>query len=143
MRRRWYHDGSGSSNCFDDHFECGTPAECTRDCELEGISLSKYESTYGITAAGSELSLKFVTGTNVGSRTYLMNDDNSYYMFKLKNAEFTFDVDVSTLQCGMNGALYFVEMPEDGGLGAFPSNTAGANLGTGYCDAQCPHDMKM
>ena len=36
-------------------------------------------------------------------------------MFKLKNKEFTFDVDVSELPCGLNGALYFVEMEADGG----------------------------
>lgn len=29
--------------------------------------------------------------------------------------EFSFDVDVSQLPCGLNGALYFVEMPADGG----------------------------
>jgi len=29
-------------------------------------------------------------------------------MFNLLNKEFTFDVDVSTLECGLNGALYFV-----------------------------------
>ncbi len=40
---------------------------------------------------------------------------DKYYMFKLKNKEFTFDVDVSQLPCGLNGALYFVEMEEDGG----------------------------
>jgi cellulose 1,4-beta-cellobiosidase len=38
-------------------------------------------------------------------------------MFKLKNKEFTFTVDVSNMPCGLNGALYFVEMPEDGGSG--------------------------
>ena len=62
-------------------------------------------------------------------------------MFKLKNKEFTFDVDVSELPCGLNGALYFVEMEEDGGH-HYPGNDAGANYGTGYCDAQCPHDIK-
>ena len=36
--------------------------------------------------------------------------------------EFTFDVDVSQLPCGLNGALYFVEMDEDGGKGKFPTN---------------------
>ena len=35
-----------------------------------------------------------------------------YILFRLKNKEFTFDVDVSELPCGMNGALYFVEMEE-------------------------------
>ena len=45
------------------------------------------------------------------------------------------------MPCGLNGALYFVEMPEDGGKGG--SNQAGAKYGTGYCDAQCPHDIKF
>ena len=63
-------------------------------------------------------------------------------MFKLKNREFTFDVDVSNLPCGLNGALYFVQMDADGGLSKYETNTAGAEYGTGYCDAQCPHDLK-
>jgi len=64
-------------------------------------------------------------------------------MFKLKNKEFTFTVDVSNLPCGLNGALYFVEMDADGGLSKYPLNKAGAAYGTGYCDAQCPHDLKF
>jgi len=63
-------------------------------------------------------------------------------MFNLLNQEFTFDVDVSELPCGLNGALYFVSMDEDGGLSQYPSNKGGAKYGTGYCDAQCPHDVK-
>ena len=62
-------------------------------------------------------------------------------MFNLMNREFTFDVDDSTLDCGLNGALYFVEMDADGGLSKYPTNKAGAKYGTGYCDAQCPHDV--
>jgi len=57
------------------------------------------------------------------------------------NREFTFDVDVSTLPCGMNGAVYFSEMPADGDSSS--SNQAGAEYGTGYCDAQCPADVKF
>ena len=92
------------------------------------------------------LNIKFVTqgqyAKNIGSRFYLLDaSGRNYYMFKLKNKEFTFDVDVSELPCGLNGALYFVEMEEDGGA-HFPSNDAGAAYGTGYCDAQCPHDIK-
>jgi len=93
------------------------------------------------------LTLKFVTkgsGTNVGSRVYLMaSDDTKYEMFKLKNQEFTFDVDVSHLPCGLNGALYFSEMDADGGMAKYPTNKAGAKYGTGYCDAQCPKDIKF
>jgi len=52
-------------------------------------------------------------------------------------------VGVSNLPCGLNGALYFVQMDADGGMSKYPSNKAGAKYGTGYCDAQCPHDMKF
>jgi len=79
----------------------------------------------------------------VGSRVYLLDSDKeTYKMFKLKNREFTFDVDVSRLGCGLNGALYFVDMDADGGKSRHSKNTAGARYGTGYCDAQCPHDLK-
>jgi len=71
-----------------------------------------------------------------------MQSDTEYFMFQLKNREFTFTVDVSNLPCGLNGALYFVEMDADGGMTKFPGNKAGAKYGTGYCDAQCPHDIK-
>ena len=38
--------------------------------------------------------------------------------------------------------MYFVEMGEQGGKG-LGNNQAGAKYGTGYCDAQCPHDIKF
>lgn len=51
------------------------------------------------------------------------------------------------MPCGLNGAVYFVEMAADGGEAAATKNggqnRAGAKYGTGYCDAQCPHDMKF
>ena len=65
-----------------------------------------------------------------------------YVKFNLLNQEFAFDVDVSNLPCGLNGALYFVDMDADGGL-SYETNKCGANYGTGYCDAQCPHDLKF
>jgi cellulose 1,4-beta-cellobiosidase len=34
-------------------------------------------------------------------------------------------------------------MDPDGGLSKHPLNKCGAKYGTGYCDAQCPHDMKF
>ena len=72
-----------------------------------------------------------------------MKDDSSYEMFKLLGQEFTFDVDVSNLPCGLNGALYFVSMDEDGGMSKYPGNKAGAEYGVGYCDSQCPRDLKF
>jgi len=52
-------------------------------------------------------------------------------------------VNLSNLPCGLNGALYFVEMPRDGGLSEYPGDKCGSKYGTGYCDAQCPHDIKF
>lgn len=72
-----------------------------------------------------------------------MNGADKYQMFELLGNEFTFDVDVSKLGCGLNGALYFVSMDEDGGMSKYSTNKAGAKYGTGYCDAQCPRDLKF
>ena len=33
-------------------------------------------------------------------------------------------------------------MDADGGASKYPTNKGGAKYGTGYCDAQCPHDVK-
>lgn len=91
--------------------------------------------------------MKLVThgqyGDNVGARVYLMENENKYHKVNLLNHEFSFTADVSTLACGLNGALYFVEMDADGGQAKYPNNKAGAKYGTGYCDAQCPHDVKF
>jgi len=87
------------------------------------------------------LTLKFVTkgsySTNIGSRTYLMASDTKYQMFNLIGKEFSFDVDVSKLPCGLNGALYFVEMEEDGGMSKNSGNKAGAKYGTGMLIYEC------
>ena len=109
---------------------------------------SRHTGTYGITTSGNALTLKFVThgpySTNIGSRVYLLSqDDTTYELFNLKNQEFTFDVDMSNLPCGLNGALYFSEMSADGGLAKYPNNKAGPMYGTGYCDSQCPKDIKF
>jgi len=86
-------------------------------------------------------------GSNFGSRIYMLDGPEKYTMFKLKNREFTMTADMFFMPCGLNGAVYFVEMDADGGkeraTASGGSNTAGAKYGTGYCDAQCPHDMKF
>merc|ERR1711963_1374822 len=68
-------------------------------------------------------------------------DDYAYQLFQLKNKEFTYTVDDSKLGCGLDGALYFVQMDADGGKSKY--SNAGASHGLGYCDAQCPHDLKF
>lgn len=34
-------------------------------------------------------------------------------------------------------------MDADGGLSEYSGNKAGAKYGTGYCDSQCPRDLKF
>ncbi|KAG9017128.1 hypothetical protein FRB90_001650 [Tulasnella sp. 427] len=145
---RWLHSASGYTNCYTgntwDPTLCPDNDTCTQNCALDG---AEYSITYGVTTSGNALSLKFVTqnsnGKNVGSRLYLKKDDNNYEIFKHLNQEFTFDVDVSNLPCGPNGAVYFSEMEADGGKTSNPTNLAGAKYGTGYCDSQCPRDLKF
>jgi cellulose 1,4-beta-cellobiosidase len=48
------------------------------------------------------------------------------------------------LPCGLNGALYFSQMDADGGVAkSNGANKAGPKYGTGYCDSQCPRDIKF
>ncbi|KAI1817827.1 glycoside hydrolase family 7 protein [Poronia punctata] len=143
---RWLHSSSGT-NCYDGNewtSECSSATDCASKCSLEG---AEYSKTYGASTSGDALTLKFVTkheyGTNIGSRFYLMNGASKYQTFTLMNNEFAFDVDLSTVDCGLNAALYFVGMEEDGGMSSYPSNKAGAKYGTGYCDAQCARDLKF
>jgi len=144
---RWVHNVGGYENCFSangfsDTF-CPDEATCKEKCALEGVTADKYKDSYGVIPEDDGVTLKFMTeGGNVGSRLYLANlsdGQESYKMFKLLNREFTLDVDVSTLNCGTNGAVYFIEMDALGGKGKH-GNNAGAKYGTGYCDAQCPHE---
>jgi cellulose 1,4-beta-cellobiosidase len=144
---RWLHTTSGSTNCYTgnkwDTSICPDNDTCAKACALDGAD---YSGTYGITTSGNALTLKFVTNggqKNIGSRVYLMASDSQYQLFKTLNQEFAFDVDVSQLPCGLNGALYFSEMDADGGVAKFPNNKAGAKYGTGYCDSQCPRDLKF
>ncbi|EIW76484.1 glycoside hydrolase family 7 protein [Coniophora puteana RWD-64-598 SS2] len=144
---RWLHTVGGYTNCYTgnewDTTICTSAEVCAEQCALDGAD---YEGTYGITTSGDALTLKFVTQSsqkNVGSRVYLMADDTHYQMFNPLNQEFSFTVDVSQLPCGLNGALYFSQMDADGGLSKYSTNKAGAQYGTGYCDSQCPRDIKF
>lgn len=146
---RWLHTTTGYTNCYTGNTWnatlCPDGTTCAKNCALDGAD---YSGTYGITTTGNALKLNFVTkgtNTNVGSRNYLMaaGSTTKYQMFQLLGQEFTFDVDVSNLPCGLNGALYFSQMDADGGMSKYATNLAGAKYGTGYCDAQCPQDIKF
>merc|ERR1712048_740631 len=145
---RWTHKKGEITNCYTgnkwDQTLCPDAKTCTENCVIEGAD-QEYTNTYGVHASGSKLQLDFVThgpfSNNTGSRTYLMKDDYAYNLFQLKNKEFTYTVDDSQIGCGLNGALYFVAMDQDGGAKKY--GNAGAEMGLGYCDAQCPHDLKF
>ncbi|KAG9400042.1 hypothetical protein AC1031_010960 [Aphanomyces cochlioides] len=121
---RWTHNVGGYNNCYTGNTwnsnYCPDPVTCSTNCAIDGAD---YAGTYGVTTSNGQVNLRLVThgpySTNIGSRLYLLEDDSNYKMYKLLNQEFTFDVDVSQLPW------------------------AGAAYGTGYCDAQCPHDIKF
>lgn len=117
---------------------CPDPVSCAENCAVEGVDYSGY----GIAVDGDSVTMKLFltngsTTTLASPRAYLLSDDSTYDMFKLLNQEIAYDVDVSQLPCGTNGALYLSEMLPDGGFNN-DTNPAGAKYGTGYCDAQCP-----
>lgn len=117
---------------------CPDAATCAKNCLIEGAN---YTSS-GVTTSGSTLTMnQFMPSSSgvssVSPRIFLLdNDKNEYVMLKLLGQELTFDVDLSTLPCGENGALYLSEMDATGGRNE--NNPGGATYGSGYCDAQCP-----
>ncbi|KAK1753722.1 glycoside hydrolase [Echria macrotheca] len=141
---RWLHSiSTPSQGCNVGSAPCDTAEACAANCALEGVDYS----LQGIQTTGDALKLNQWRQDNttgkwqtVSPRTYLLSPTgDTYENITLLNAELTFDVDLSNLPCGMNGALYLSEMELDGGITASKGlNKAGAPYGTGYCDAQCP-----
>lgn len=116
---------------------CPDQETCQKNCVVQGVS--DY-TTHGIHTNGSDLTLLMLgeDGTQYSPRIYLLDEaEDAYEMLQLTGQEFTFDVDMSKLPCGMNSALYLVEMEAKGGQDSTDISVAGAPYGTGYCDAQC------
>lgn len=119
------------------HHPCSTVEKCADYCSIEGAD---YEQ-HGIRTHGDSMTMRMYLkedghSKSVSPRVYLLDETGeAYSMLKLRGREVSFDVDVSNLPCGMNGALYLSEMSPTGGRSAL--NPAGATFGTGYCDAQC------
>lgn len=115
---------------------CPDAATCARNCVLEGVDYS----SLGVLTAGTALTMRMYAFNGTGyqkinPRLYLLaEDERSYEMLRLNDQELTYDVDLSQLGCGMNGALYLSEMDASGSRSDL--NPAGATYGTGYCDAQ-------
>ncbi|KAJ4424140.1 hypothetical protein N0V82_001188 [Gnomoniopsis sp. IMI 355080] len=115
---------------------CPTAEACAQNCVLEGVDYT----SMGVLTEGTALTLRMYVFNGsayekINPRLYLLaEDEQNYELLKLSNQELTYDVDLSQLGCGMNGALYLSEMDASGSRSAL--NPAGAAYGTGYCDAQ-------
>jgi len=137
MQWRWIHNKDAYNNCLPGEFWdkdlCPDPKTCSQNCAMEGVDEKGYTENYKAWPVEKGIKLEFPNAP----RVYMLDGEDKYKMFKLKNKEFTFDVDLSSLPCGMNAALYFVEMDEHGDKSGL--NPGGAKYGAGYCDAQCPH----
>lgn len=117
---------------------CPDEATCAKECVVEGVNYA----TSGVSTSGDTVTMnQFVPGGDgspqrFSPRSYLLGPDGNYVLVKLLGQELSFEVDLSTLPCGENGALYLSEMHATGGRNEY--NTGGARYGSGYCDAQCP-----
>lgn len=138
---RWIHtkdSNSCTTNSGINATLCPDEATCAQNCVIEGAT---YASS-GIATSGDSMTMnQYVKGAdgspqNASPRVYLLGPDGNYVLMKLLGQELSFEVDLSTLPCGENGALYLSEMDKTGGRNEY--NTGGANYGSGYCDAQCP-----
>lgn len=144
---RWFHAKSGYENCFDGSGwvskYCPDAKTCDANCVIDGVDSSDWKAPYGVTASGNSVRLNYVTqgpyGANVGSRLYITNADGSAYQgFDMRNKQIAFTVDASNLPCGLNGAVYFTEMPL---RNPYDSDLT-SGFGVNYGDAQCPRDIK-
>ena len=73
------------------------------------------EGLISVDGSGKALTLKYGGPALGGPRVYLIEEDgvNKNTMFLLKDQEFSFEVELSSLPCGFNAALYFVGMTEN------------------------------
>jgi cellulase len=112
---------------------CSDNTSCNKNCVVQGIDYANA----GVRTSGDALTLnQYISGNAVSPRVYLLDPNGQEYEnVQLTGQELTFDVELSTLPCGMNGALYLSEMAMSGGKSA---TNPGAEYGSGYCDAQCP-----
>ncbi|KAF7717774.1 Endo-1,4-beta-D-glucanase [Penicillium ucsense] len=140
----WIHTANGYESCTTSSGVnttlCPDAATCSQNCVIEPAN---YTSS-GVSTSGDALTMhQYVKSNgvygNASPRVYLLGSEGDYVLMQLLGQELTFDVDMSTLPCGENGALYLSEMSGSGGRNEY--NKGGAAYGSGYCDAQCPSEL--
>lgn len=129
---------SNGSTCSVGSAVCSDDASCNENCVVQGVNYTNA----GVRTSGDAVTLNQYTPNGNGGynhaspRVYLLDaEGKDYERVQLTGQELTFDVELSTTPCGMNGALYLSEMDLTGGRS---DTNPGAPYGSGYCDAQCP-----
>ena len=87
------------------------------DGEIDSIPEEDWAGPYGIKqnsnralgfdAESSDTAQQGPYSVNVGSWSYLMEDDNEYKLFRMLENGISYDVDMSNMPCGINSAIYF------------------------------------
>lgn len=105
---RWIHTAAGYDSCTTstglNASLCPDEATCAQNCVVEGAD---YASA-GVVTSGSSMTMNQFHNSSTGvssvsPRVYLLDEDTQdYVMFKLLGQELTFDVDLSTLPCGVS-----------------------------------------
>jgi|ERR1712232_608317 len=102
---RWTHRAGETVNCYTDETwdagACPDGETCAKNCAAGAVDEETWEGTYGVKKNGNGLDLGFVThgpySVNVGSRSYVMENDKEYKLFSMLQKEITFDVDLSNM----------------------------------------------
>lgn len=105
---RWLHTSDGYDSCTTssgiNSTLCPDEATCAQNCVIEGANYT----AAGISTTGSSMIMNQYVDSSTGissasPRVYLLDESTQdYVMFKLLGQELTFDVDLSTLPCGVS-----------------------------------------
>lgn len=105
---RWLHTADGYDSCTTssgiNSTLCPDEATCAQNCVIEGANYT----AAGISTTGSSMTMNQYVDSSTGissasPRVYLLDENTQdYVMFKLLGQELTFDVDLSTLPCGVS-----------------------------------------
>lgn len=105
---RWLHTADGYDSCTTssgiNSTLCPDEATCAQNCVVEGANYT----AAGISTTGSSMTMNQYVDSSTGvssasPRVYLLDESTQdYVMFQLLGQELTFDVDLSTLPCGVS-----------------------------------------
>ena len=105
-RKECTEEPKSSSLDSDDSWDssvCPDGETCARNCAAGAVDQETWEGTSGVKQNGNGVDVGFVTqgaySVNVGSRSYLMEDDKEYKLFNMLQKEISFDVDPE--ECAM------------------------------------------